>query len=269
MKLKLFFVLSILLLITIPTVSAFQWCEIIPFWNCQDDITGNTIRHHDKWILSYTDGVQEEYFDTTIEDLDNGKAKVCLLPKTDLGINDNIIQQSRAVLRKNNIATRIIEPSDMEVETEGGNVKKMCVDVDFITEDYIRFGEHSTVVEYVEDNLEIKDENDTVIQDITLLENTDQCLINCYSKGRTVIYQDAKLFDGFDFVDRNDNLVNLTNADIYLEVLTEEILNVTDYTYNCTNETLGNGTFIDYGCEKILNCSNVTVGETGKKVLPI
>jgi len=266
-KLILFFLFSIFLF---SFVSAFEWCEWIPFWNCQDDVSGNTIRHHDKWILSYTDGIQKEYFDTTIEDLDNGKAKVCLLPKTDLRINDDIIRQSRAILRKNNIQTRIVEPSDMEIEIEGGKVKKMCTDVDFITEDYIRFGNNSTVVEYVDDNLEIKDENDTVIQDITLLENTDQCLINCYSKGHTVIYQDAKLFDGFDFVDRNNNTVNLTIADIYLEELTYEVVNVTDYTYNCTNETIhiieGLNETIET-CEKILNCSNVTIGEPGNETI--
>lgn len=108
------------------------------------------IKRSGGWELIKHDGIQYQYFKTTLEDLGNGMAKICLIPKTEMMINDPIITQSKAHLRKDGIDTGEVEPGDMEVEKEAGKVKKMCVNVDKNNEDWIRFGEKSTVYEYKE-----------------------------------------------------------------------------------------------------------------------
>lgn len=102
------------------------------------------------WKLLEHSGIQEQYFTTTLEDLGNGKAKVCLIPKTSLSINEDIVRQSKAYLFKNNVKTREVEPSDMETEKEAGKVKKLCLDIDKDYEDKIQFGNSTIVYVYQE-----------------------------------------------------------------------------------------------------------------------
>jgi len=239
-----FFVVLAMMLVLLPSVSAFQWCDWIPFWSCEDDLNGYTLTHSPKWVHEYENGIQEEYFDTIIENLDNGKAKVCLVPKElNLRINDDIIQESKATLRNNGVKTGEVEPSDMEVETEGGKVKKMCVDVDIVNEDTIKFGEHSSSVSYVDDNLEIKNDSEVVVQDVALTYNTDYCLTDCEARGTSVLYQNDELFNGYDFVNTVGSLVNLSDVKIYVGQM--ETFNNTHDTYNpnCSEIVNATGTF--------------------------
>ena len=148
-KNKSFMLISFLViaLLFIPIVSAVWWN---PFTWFGDD---NEIVKDGGWHLSHLDGIQLEYFETQITNLENGKASICLLPKTDLRINNDIIVESKATLKKNNIENGQVEPSDMEVETEGGNVKKMCVDVDYSNEDEIKFGENSALFIFTNESI--------------------------------------------------------------------------------------------------------------------
>ena len=137
----------------IPMVSAVWWN---PFtWFNDNDLvkTGG-------WYLDHIDGIQLEYFNYTIENSENGKAKICLIPKEAMKINNEIITQSKATLRKNNIQTGAIQPSDMETESESGTIKKMCIDVDKEEEDYIRFGENSALFEYTNESITAYDDGE-------------------------------------------------------------------------------------------------------------
>lgn len=145
---KAFIFVGLMMILMINMVSAVWWN---PFTWFQDD--GATIDKAGGWALDHLDGVQRENFNVSIENLDNGKAKLCLISKTPRSINDPIIQESRATLRSRNIETRIVQPSDMEIETEQGKVKKMCIDVDASTEDYARFGSNSALFVYTSESI--------------------------------------------------------------------------------------------------------------------
>jgi len=108
--------------------------------------------HGKAWQLQKYDGLQLEYFDTSVEDLGNGMAKICLYPKIDLTINDKIVQDSKSYLRKEGIATKEIEPSDMEIEKEKDFIKKMCINVDDDNEDWVKFGNSSIIYVYQDIN---------------------------------------------------------------------------------------------------------------------
>ena len=113
----------------------------------------NIVNQGSEWNLIKHDGLQLENFDISINNLGNGMAKICLIPLSDLRINNPIIVSSKAFLRKEGIDTGEVEPSDMEVETEGGNVKKMCINVNSDNEDWVKFGEESSIVEYQDLNM--------------------------------------------------------------------------------------------------------------------
>lgn len=149
------FVLGMLMIL--PMVSAVWWNPFTWFDNNPDisKVSG-------EWYLDHMDGIRLEYFDYSLDNLANGKAKICLIPKDPMSVNDPIIQQSRATLRQNKIITGEVEPSDMELERSAGKVIKMCIDVDSATENYARFGSNSALFLYtsekiiaIEDGIEI------------------------------------------------------------------------------------------------------------------
>ena len=82
MKSKLILTLLFMSLLVLPTVSAFQWCDWIPFWECQDDTTLNTLTATQKWMLDYS--TDEDFFVWT-ENSTKHKTTICLLSNT---IND-------------------------------------------------------------------------------------------------------------------------------------------------------------------------------------
>lgn len=242
----------LIMALIVPTVSAFQWCEIIPFWDCPENVAGNSISKNPLWVLDYTDGIQAEYFNTTIENQANGKAKICLIPKVDLKINDPIIKDSRATVRKNNVGTRIVEPADMETESAAGNIIKLCVDVDKNNEDYIKFGSNSTVIVFEEEILEVKDINNDTIADVTL--TTDgyvyrngkphvdvtygiPLIIHSFQIDKNQTYDD--IIENVYFVDMKTNTTISKNFTLkYLQLNERE-----QDRYGCTtNATWGNGT---------------------------
>lgn len=47
------------------------------------------------------------------------------------------------------------------------------------------------------------------IADVEILENTDQCLIDCYTLGTITLYKEDKIFDQFEFVDKKNVKKNL------------------------------------------------------------
>lgn len=144
-----FLIIFIMGIFLISFASAVWWN---PFTWFQDE-SKITIAKEGGWYLDHIDGIQLDNFDTSIENLDNGKAKICLLPKAKLSINDEIIKDSQATLRKNNIETKIIKPSDMESEKLGADIKKICLDVDANNEDYARFGSNSALFEYTNESI--------------------------------------------------------------------------------------------------------------------
>ena len=41
------------------------------------------------------------------------------------------------------------------------------------------------------------------IAEYSLIDNTEQCTINCEADGRAILYSDLKLFDGVQFIGKN------------------------------------------------------------------
>ena len=54
------------------------------------------------------------------------------------------------------------------------------------------------------------------VADIKLLENTDQCLIDCHSIGQTTLYRDGVLFDKVDFVDAREKTKQMNDYKVYV-----------------------------------------------------
>lgn len=72
------------------------------------------------------------------------------------------------------------------------------------------------------------------VAEYSLTENTDQCLINCESSGRAVLYSDGKLFDSKDFINKKGNNINV-NSQYYIKVIEEYEVEVPDkYESVCT-----------------------------------
>ena len=53
--------------------------------------------------------------------------------------------------------------------------------------------------------IQIKDISNVLQVEYKLLENSDYCLKNCYAEGIAVLNTDAKLFDGIQFKNLNNN----------------------------------------------------------------
>jgi len=77
----------------------------------------------------------------------------------------------------------------------------------------------------------------TKVSEYTLIENTDQCLIDCDAVGKAILYEDkTKLFSDIKFKDKRENLINVL-YNIYLQ--SEDCVNEIreNYTYSCLNVT--------------------------------
>ena len=91
---------------------------------------------------------------------------------------------------------------------------------------------------------------DELLQEVTLMENTDTCLINCYAEGTTKLYIDSTLFDDYDFVDKKGKRKYL-EYNVYIEKENHEEIVMPTYNPNCSiidDETVcnryQNGTYI-------------------------
>ena len=101
------------------------------------------------WLNTKHSGIQAEYFDIEEENLGNGKMKICLLPLVDTTTKDSWYEDNVVKYSKNGELKGQIEPSDFEVEKEGGKVKKACVDLDNSLSNYYHIGSNSIIYEWI------------------------------------------------------------------------------------------------------------------------
>lgn len=89
----------------------------------------------------------------------------------------------------------------------------------------------------------------------TLTYNTEDCLINCKSRGRATLYDDGTLFDGVIFYDRYGKDIELTDSKYYYLAKVDYIESENVYKDECKNDKV-NGTNV---CYKVLvETKNVT-----------
>lgn len=235
--------------------SALQTCEKTSSLSCFDDVTENSVIATSKWVLDYS--TDEDFF-LWIDDPKTRRTEVCLLNNTATGLNE-LDQHKNLYDRDGELIIQLnrhrVRSSESGFDRDYYGFCRMIANDDV---DYIKFGNHSTVVTYEDDTLEVIDINGTVLQDITLTENTDQCLVNCYARGHSVLYEDGILFEDFDFVDINGDLVDLSSGQISLKVEQEENVSIPYYAQTCT-DFLGVDNATYEVCEYDLSCSNVTV----------
>lgn len=81
----------------------------------------------------------------------------------------------------------------------------------------------------------------STIVEMDLIENTDQCLVDCYSIINTTLYQDSAVFLELDFVNKKGKTKNLNYKLSYLNKYTEEKTYPT-YAPNCSMQETINGT---------------------------
>ena len=90
--------------------------------------------------------------------------------------------------------------------------------------------------------ISILDSGNTELAEYTLLENTDQCLINCYAEGTVTLYTEGYLFEDLNFKDSNLNSIIIDNK-ILIEIEESYKVDVNDYKAVCELVTEANGTY--------------------------
>jgi hypothetical protein len=87
-----------------------------------------------------------------------------------------------------------------------------------------------------------------ILGEYTLVENTDQCLADCYAEGTAILHEADALFDEYDFTDRKGSKRDI-NYNIYTEVADSVDVEVPVFVESCITEDRGNGT-TEY-CEQV------------------
>lgn len=102
------------------------------------------------------------------------------------------------------------------------------------------------------------------IAEYSLTENTDQCLINCKSKGKAVLYTDGKLFDDKSFLNKKGIEVEI-DSQYYIKEIETYYEDVPQYKEVCSlQEIISNSTIKDKNLlEKPINqevCNQELIG---------
>jgi len=83
----------------------------------------------------------------------------------------------------------------------------------------------------------------------TLLNNSDECLINCFTEGKTTLYTKGKLFSGIKFKRINNKFKNISHVRILIKDNETYNVSVDDYSDNCSWKILnGSNTYV---CERV------------------
>ena len=101
--------------------------------------------------------------------------------------------------------------------------------------------------------ISILDSGNIKLAEYTLLDNSDQCLTNCYAEGTATLYTEGYLFSDLRFKDKGNNLVNINSNEILIEVDESYQINVNDYKQVCEDTISINGT-------SYKECNNVLTG---------
>ena len=77
------------------------------------------------------------------------------------------------------------------------------------------------------------------IAEYELLDNSDQCLINCYAEGTATLYEIGQLFSDLKFKDEN-SFTTISKSQIYIQVEESYEVEVPQYDEVCTpaNKTI-------------------------------
>ena len=95
--------------------------------------------------------------------------------------------------------------------------------------------------------------DDRKLVEYELLDNTDQCLINCHAEGTANLYERGKLFSDLNFKDSKGISTNLKESKILIWTIEEYEVEVDDYKEVC-------GTIIDTNGTSYQSCSNNLIG---------
>jgi len=225
-----------------------------------------------EWRNVKLNGIQDWAWDINYTWMDNDKIKVCAYPAEGYSwrVNDDETQANRAYLKSITGGQDLIEPSDMEIETEGGKVKKMCFDVDKTLYNEFQIGEHSSVYVYGNESRVVFEATENVNITAVVYKEVagnytifpDEIFVywnepmwkfgandtteneTSWNQYKYDIYSTAPLEKyGFGYVFRFGNAgYKVSTSDICsgINPLTNESANCQFYTYS---ETIGNDTF--------------------------
>lgn len=104
-------------------------------------------------------------------------------------------------------------------------------------------------------------------KEITLLENSEQCLIDCDSYGTTTLFEEGKLFDDFKFLNNNKKSEQL-NYVVYVKI--EEIINYEVPTYKevCSEDIKNNSCYNEINGYETKQKIDINWKEYNYEVLP-
>ena len=89
------------------------------------------------------------------------------------------------------------------------------------------------------------------IAEYSLIDNTEQCTINCEAKGKAILYSDEKLFDGIQFIGRGGIEKQLSDVQYWLKGF--ESIEVNDYKIECLESINKTGIY----CDRVLDGSHL------------
>ena len=109
--------------------------------------------------------------------------------------------------------------------------------------EFIQGGKYGTIEIWDSATTILFQSEDKKLAEYKLIDNTDQCLIDCYTEGTATLYEDGKLFSDLNFKDRKGDSVYLKESKILLWTTEEYEVEINDYkevcedSYNLKNDT--------------------------------
>ena len=279
MKLGIILILMLGILLFVPIINAgwFDWLfgsqEDLEPINIYNNQLGNlTIQSLGRsWNIVQHSGLQKDNFNITNEDLGDGKARICLIPKTPMfAYDDDKIQQSKVTTFNKGNLSRTIEPSSMETEIEQGEIKSLCVTVDIINENKIQFGNQTSIIIYQSINmlnykLEGCEINITLFKNIS--GNYENTVTNIFieSDNETLKFgakdrEDRNVFNNYKYQFDSSCPIEKENwFTIYLKdngihkIDLSDLTDTTNYKANFTQPYLNLNCNSNYSCEANFN----------------
>ena len=279
MKLGIILILIFGVILFMPVINAdwFDWLfgnqEDLEPMNIYDNQLGNlTIQSLGRsWNIVQHSGLQKDNFNITNEDLGDGKARICLIPKTPMfAYDDDKIQQSKVTTFNKGNLSRTIEPSSMETEIEQGEIKSLCVTVDIINENKIQFGNQTSIIIYQSINmlnykLEGCEINITLFKNIS--GNYENTVTNIFieSDNETLKFgakdrEDRNVFNNYKYQFDSSCPIEKENwFTIYLKdngihkIDLSDLTDTTNYKANFTQPYLNLNCNSNYSCEANFN----------------
>jgi len=227
----------------VPMVSAVWWNPFTWF----DEEQNTVIQKGGKWLQDYS--TDDDYF-LWVENSSKKKTEICLLHNTATELNDldthkNLYGEEKQIIEKLNRKKKNID---------GENFYGFCRRIESDEVDFIKFGEHSTVVSYEEEVLEVSDEDDNLIAEI-ILKTDDLYYKN--GKPNVDVGVGKNQIVHYFWINKTQNYSNIIENIYFKNMKTNETI---ERDFNLKYFIYEEELVDDYGCIENITSQNGTIG---------